>query len=398
MNSCTPRQPRLNRGHTLIELMTAIVIGMLLVLAAFQVMASFEGNKRSSTAMNDALQSGSYGLYEIDKLVRSAGTGISRYGAIAGFGCLLNYTPALSATTVSGGSAPALPTPFATTVGGTTGIKVRLAPAIVFPGASTVEAGSGTTGSDALLLMLGGAGYGEVPIPITEASGPTVDSTVGFSAGQWVLVGPSGISQCLITQVAAGYTFSASNVVLPLSATTVGAKSVAALDYAVGLGGGTAANFVMYGVNPADDSLYSFDMLNGDGATAQKVSDDVVLIRAVYGVDPTNSGTLTWTLPAAGAVVGGVTYSFSPAGLLDGSAGANTALKSIRAIRVAVVVRAPLFEKSASNLSATSIPLFSSIPAAQQANAVSTTWAVPTLKNYRYRELETTIPIRNGFF
>ncbi len=58
------------RGHTLIELMVAIVIGMILVIAAFSVMATFEGGKRTTTAMNDALQSGNFGLYEIDKLVR----------------------------------------------------------------------------------------------------------------------------------------------------------------------------------------------------------------------------------------------------------------------------------------------------------------------------------------
>ena len=88
--SITMRQ---NRGHTLIELMVAIVIGILLVLGAFTVLASFEGRKRTTTAMNDALQSGGFGLYQVDKMIRSAGTGLGKYATMSGYGCALNYTP-----------------------------------------------------------------------------------------------------------------------------------------------------------------------------------------------------------------------------------------------------------------------------------------------------------------
>ena len=90
-----------------------------------------------------------------------------------------------------------------------------------------------------------------------------------------------------------------------------------------------------------------------------------------------------------------------PADLLDGSTAADTALKSIRAIRVAIIVRAPLNEKDATNLlqnsSGGNVPVFASLSAATQANTVSFNWDVPA-GNFRYREIETTIPVRNGLF
>ena len=85
-NNATTRKPARECGHTLLELMIAILIGMLLVLGAFSVMAAFEGNKRTTTAVNDAMQAGNYGLFTIDKLIRSSGSGLAHYATIAGWG------------------------------------------------------------------------------------------------------------------------------------------------------------------------------------------------------------------------------------------------------------------------------------------------------------------------
>ena len=141
------------------------------------------------------------------------------------------------------------------------------------------------------------------------------------------------------------------NVVAPLSATTVGSKTLATNDYVLGLGKGTAANFMLYGVDGNSDTLRTLDLLNSNlGASAvQNVSDDVVIMRAVYLVQVTSADTLTWTNPVAGVALTSGTYDYSPAGLLAGTAAASSALQGIRAIRVALIVRAPLDEKSSLN-------------------------------------------------
>jgi type IV pilus assembly protein PilW len=387
-NVCIVRR---DGGHTLIELMVAIIIGLIMVLASFQVLATFEGHKRTTTAMNDALQSGSFGLYTLDKLVRSSGTGLVQSASFA-YGCQLNYTPTGGTAIVSG--VTSLPTPFNGVVG-STALPLRLAPAVIFPGATAYP--SATAPSDVFLLMSGGAGYGEVPISIT---GPptstllTVESTVGLRATDWVLIGSNGVPACTVTPVVS----TLSNVVLTLN----GAASLSSYSngYVVGLGSAQAASFVMYGVG-ANNSLYNVDLLNSNLTTAQLVSDDIVMLRAVYGVDPGATGSLTWTRPSAGVVIAGITYDYSPAGLLSGATAATTALRSIKAIRAAVVVRAPLSERADASdttigtghaVNAGTYTLFSALPA-----AVRATWTVPAgQEGYRYRVLEGTIPLRNA--
>jgi type IV pilus assembly protein PilW len=390
-------------GHTMIELMVAIAIGVLLLLAAFQTMAVFEGNKRTTTAINDAMQSGNFGMFEIDKLIRSAGTGVTQYSNLAGYGCALNYLASGSGTvTVSGGvvSSGALPGPFAGTAGIAGLPPLRLAPAVIFPGAAAAGVGS-NSGSDVLMVMLGGAGYGESPVAISKIVGNShiLDSTVGFVANEWVLIGPLGLGQCLITQVAPAYAYNADNVVVPTNAVTIGSATAVANDVMVplGLGAGQGANFMMYGVDPSSSSLVSLDLLNSTLASTsvQTVSDDIVAVRALYGHNLNGVGTLYWTYPVSGVTANSGTYDFSPAGLLAGDTNASTVLKSIKAIRVSMMVRVPLSEKAAAS-SQSSYLQFDNLFNSDSTQVPSTTWYVPTGSTYRYRVIETTIPVRNG--
>lgn len=383
-------------GSTLIELMVAIIIGLIMVLASFQVLAVFEGHKRTTTAMNDALQSGGFGLYSLDKLARSSGTGLVQATSFA-YGCPLTYTSGGAATVAAGTVSVNLADPFANVVGLGGGL-LRLAPAVIFPGASSSPADPAQP-SDVFMLMSGGAGFAEVPIPITpipliSSVLITVDSTVGLHASDWLLVGGPGLG-CTITPIVSV----ASNVALTLNGTypMVPYASGAVVD----LGNGPAASFMMFGVS-SDYGLYSLDLLNSNLTTVQKVSDDIVTMHAVYGVDPGATGTLTWTKAVAGVVIGGNTYNYSPAGLLSGLPAATTALRSIKAMRVALIVRAPLSERwDASDapivgnaISAGTYTMFSTLPV-----GVQTTWTVPVgLNTYRYRVLEGTIPLRNASF
>ncbi len=393
---------RHTHGHTLIELMIAIAIGVILVLAAFQVMATFEGHKRTTTAMNDSMQAANFGLYQLDLLTRSGGTGLTQVRKYA-TGCLPSYTPGAGSAVTNG--VVSLPDIFGGIVGTTT-LPLRLAPAVIFPGTAT----------DAVMLMSGGAGFGEVPVKFTTAAAGSqlqLDNTIGFFPGDWVLVSgnaanPTTAGACLITQVASTYAAetaenSLGNVALPLRDASVGSVTLASFGanaLVTDLGSGTNASFLLYGVDGTQFALESVDLLNAP-ATVQRVADDVVLLRAVYGTNASANGygALTWVNPAG---------DYAPANLLDGSSAAATRLAGIKAIRVAIIVRSALPERwdasdqaigtgtAASNqINNGTYPIF----AALNSTAVATAWIVPgTATNYRYREVEATIPLRNAYY
>jgi len=411
----------MSRGHTLIELMIAIVCGMVLVLAAFKVLADFEGGKRTTTAMNDALQSGNIGLFEIDKLIRSAGTGMTQYARVVGYGCSLNYTPTGGGLITSGVINGPLPSPF-TNVIGTSAAPLRLAPAVILGGTmsaigSSDAAATTPATSDALLFMLGGAGFGEIPVAVSNANAPpTLQSIVGFGPNDWVIDGGASLGDCMISKVSATFAaggpgkanWTSSLLQLPLATgNTVGNKTLAVNDYILDLGNGAAANFLLFGVDSNSATLRSIDLLNSDPkAQSLNVSDDVVLMKAVYQVDPDKTGTGSWVKPGGTFSASSGTYNYSATSgancLLCGTSSANLALQGIKAIRIALVVRAPIQENAnqaqniSVNFSGQSYLLFGGLPTAMQF-----TWYAPQStasqpQNYRYRVIETTVPIRNN--
>ena len=64
-------------GFSLIELLVAMIIGLIVSLAVYTVLTTFEERKRTSTSVNDISQSNTYALYLLDKKLRSAGSGFS---------------------------------------------------------------------------------------------------------------------------------------------------------------------------------------------------------------------------------------------------------------------------------------------------------------------------------
>ena len=74
---------RTQKGVTLVELMVALVIGAITVLAIQQVMAMFEGQKRASTGGADAQVNGAIALFTLEREIRQAG-----YGLFTGEGSL----------------------------------------------------------------------------------------------------------------------------------------------------------------------------------------------------------------------------------------------------------------------------------------------------------------------
>lgn len=75
----TPRKPRLalHAGFSLVEVMVAMVIGLLGIIVMMQVFSAVEKQKRTTTGGDDAINSGSIALYGVERDIRQSGWGIN---------------------------------------------------------------------------------------------------------------------------------------------------------------------------------------------------------------------------------------------------------------------------------------------------------------------------------
>lgn len=393
------------RGLTLVELLVALVIGLVVVLAVTSVVTVGEAHKRSTTSTNDMGQSGSYAAYAIDRLLRSAGSGFAQTGTRGVFGCRLSAARKIgaTATTILPRTASAFPAPFDTLLGGAGAAaagNLRVAPFLIAKGAT---AGA----SDTLVVMGGNAAAGDVPRRIRSGfpgnDNLRLDNTIGLANGDIGLVSiDNGTfdSDCLIEQVnvtdATAFA-AAGNEVLPMGGryfTSTGATTSLATLAAGGTAlftplGNVGANnlqFQLIGVN-ANRTLVAYDLLRAagtgsdegtDASAMQALADGVVALYAVYGVDTDSNGTAdTWIDPAAtGYAIG--TLMLAP-----------DTMRHIVAARVALVMRGSLYEKEP--VTKASLTIFEDLGTTKQ----RTLNIAASDRNFRYRVIDTTIPLRN---
>lgn len=385
--------PRGQRGVTLIELMVAVVIGLVVTLAVTGLLIFSEANKRTTTSNNDMGQTGAYAAYALDRAVRSAGSGFTQSWSLAGaFGCRLNATLPATPNLPRGSAFPA---PFSTAfLGGASGsANLRVAPVLI--GKNQSDAGS-----DVLVTMGGNAGAGDVPRLILSRG--TADNllrlsgTAGLVEGDVGLVSANGTTDCLLEQVHAGTAFadSSGNDVLPLGgtyytasgvATTLATLAASGSAYFTPLGNATANNmaFQMFGVG-ANHMLFSYDLLMGNASdSAQAVADGVAEMHALYGLDTNADGVLdTWVDPgAAGYDI--ATMMTTPA-----------KARQVVAVRIALVLRSANYEKenASGELPApATLTLFKDLASSLQQTVTLST----AEQHYRHRVVESTIPLRN---
>jgi len=380
------------RGVTLIELMVAVVIGLLLLAVIASVMVTSESNKRATTSVNDINQSGNYATFMLDTWVRGAGSGFGQTAARS-YGCPLSATK--SSTQILPRT-EALPAPFASL-----STTIRLAPVLIVPDATTPGV-SGKT-SDAIFVMEGAAGGAEGYSPVQATPGTdsvTLKNTVGFSGGDLVLLvdqvdSSSNTSSCIVDQVTSGFTGS-DETSLPLSGTyhTGGSSLTAMTDSTVlaDLGNITNSNPPRFSVIGVGDNnvLYVYDLLQTGSSPLMALTDGVFEMHALYGVDTDSDETIDeWVSPSSGS------YAYSI--LSNGSSTSAGLLQNIKAIRIGLILRSPLKEKLDSDGNPTtstpdSITLFSDLDTSLQYTRSFTT----TEKQYRYRTVEVTIPVRNN--
>lgn len=368
-------------GFSLIELLIALVVGLLASMAVYSVMSVSESRKRTTTSVNDIDQAGAYALYQLDQEVRNAGSGLGMayndyQDVTSTFGCPLHAA--------KGGAqvmpAATFPAPFAS-VGNT----VRLAPIVILNG----TAGAG---GDVIIAMSGSGGIAEIPTKFSSSTSNllqlSLENIVGFRAKDLVLLLDSASTQpCFISQVNTTFVAEANKSVLPLAGTyyqgTIAGNTItSAQTFAINLG--QSPSFTMLGVG-TNNTLFKYDLLKASAATADDANpavfvENIYQMQALYGVDIDGDdavASITWVPP---------TGNYSAANLLNGSATAAARLATIKAIKIGLVLRTDLDEtKTVSN---DKLTLFSDTTSPITVDLSPVT--------YRYRAFEATIPLRNN--
>jgi len=332
--------PEHHRGFTLVEVMVAMVIGMLGLIIMMQVFSAAEGQRRATTGSGDAQSNGAMALYALQRDIRQGGYG---FNAVNTFGCPL-----------------ALPAPASRTL-------AQLAPVIINPPTADVPAGDANT--DTLLIAYGnneGPPEGDV---ITAVNGSllAVAAATNYRTGQQVIAAPSApTAGCALTLTAVGTPVTAPNV--PVSDAT------GAVDGGTLFNLGTAPRFLAYAVRGGNLTVCDYLTANCSAAANYiAIANNIVSLRAQYGHASTDvSGVDSWD-------------QITPADANQATLACLWARTS--ALRIAIVARNSQLERDQITAVA---PTWSGSAGAALTLSGRANW-----QNYRYKVFETIIPIRN---
>ncbi len=345
-----------SQGFTLVEVMVAMVIGMIGLIVMMQVFSVAEGQRRTTTGSGDAQSNGAIALYALQRDIRQGGYG---FNALNAMGCPLT-----------------LPAPASRTL-------TQLAPVVI-----NADVPAGDDNSDTLLVTFGnneGPPEGDV---VTAVNGSliAVSTAVNYRVNQWVVAAPSApLNGCALTlaQVTA---VAAPNVTIASSGAVDGGTlfnlgdNPRILAYAVRAGKLTVCDYRLADCGAdctaADDTC---------SASWVPIANDIVSLRAQYGHASTaTSGVDSWN-------------QSTPED--DASQAALACLWArTSALRIAVVARnsqpdpnpLPVNEDEDHN---DRPPLWAGSGGDGAPNIALSARA--NWKNYRYKVFETVIPLRN---
>jgi type IV pilus assembly protein PilW len=336
---------------------TVSIIGTLAIMAAF---ANFEGRKRTTTSGDDAQQSGSYALYQLEREIRTAGSGIAQGKNYSVWGCAINSLPSSALPAPFNVAALHLPT------------KAMALPILI---------AAGGTSSDVIIANGGNPSMQVFKVGVTSAPDNTA-ITVGNSFGilqNDYLLGTLANGSCELGQVSA---ITGNSLTLAAATTQVTglANAINVFDL------GPQPVMSLFGVDTTQNALVEFDQLqraaNG-GATGVPIADGIVQLKALYGISngtaPTNVVD-QWVQP---------TGTWAISALTANTAAAATAVSQIKAIRIVVVAESRLPERTSDYVGHTSLTLFPDLAPALQ-------YSVPIQPQFRYKIYDTTIPMRNA--
>ena len=351
---------RLNRGVGLIEVMISIIIAMLLVLVIYQVYEISEGQKRTITAGSDAQQNASFGLYALGRDLAMAGNGIaSAADKLKDCSFDLPLPPGLSA-----------PHPLQ---------SLRPMPVVI-------EHFDDADVPDKITVFYGGSGSLSTPVQFQTPQATTADpyivrAPVGFNAND-VVAAVDG-ARCTLSKVNVvgvdgnGYATLTRTPIPGVVDVAYGAPTAALIN----LGQLPSIGRITYTVDTQTRTLRTQNQFSNDmqaTTTPAPVINDVVNLKAQYGLDTDNNGDIdAWQDATDGSIWSAANLPNQPL----------ATLRQIRAVRIAIVTRSAQYEKE----EVTTGPL----------SILDDTVSMPLSaddKHYRYKILETVVPLRNALW
>ena len=350
-------------GLSLVELMVAVVIGLVGILAMTQAYLTSDRFNRSTTGEGSAQTGGLIALYQMERDVRMAGYGIANSTAL-GCGTIdWYYNPSYSATIQSGSPLPVL----------------RLAPVTIT---------TNGTNPDSVSVMFSTASERLLPTLVTSfnaaASEVTADGVYGFKSGDMVvLVNSSGTTRCTMGKITAVQSgpqklVLAPGASVPYNPVAWGSfpKTYASGDLILNLGNPVIRT---YSINNNKLSVTD-SLLQVAGAVPLDIVDSIVDLRAQYGLD---NGA------ASGTADDGRVDEYS-----NVTPTTTAGWQQVLSIRMGVLARIGVYEKPTTGSTC-------------DATTTARTWSGGTFTKldvtttssedrcYRYRVFETTIPLRN---
>ena len=278
---------RRQRGMTLVELMVAMLLGLVTTYFISQVFAVAEGQKRTATFGTDAQVNGSVALDTLRRRVMSAGYGV--VSAPSALGCPITGRYGTSGTTTA---APSM----------------TLAPLVITPG------GSASAPSDSITLLTSTKSSFSAPVKTTamHGSGDAYASFVivegssdGIKEGDTILAIPtdwSATNKCLLLTVkqdtsVPDTTLSRLRIPHVASPSASSWNATNSSDWpAAGFGQDSLiVNFgnpqrVIYSIS--GDSLMAQTWTQAGIGGLEALNSGIVLLKALYGRDTDGNGTV----------------------------------------------------------------------------------------------------------
>jgi type IV pilus assembly protein PilW len=356
-----PLARRTAAGFSLVEIMVGMVIGMLGLIIMMQVFSLSESQKRATTGGGDAQSSGAIALFGLQRDVRQAGFGTSDPKLV---GCSVTLRTGVTVTSFA---------PVTINHAAITGQDANTDTLLVTYGGS-----NGSPQGDTITTQPASAGTAVSP-DIYAMATPT-----SFTAGDQVIATPQiRATPCnlSVAGVASIGTGNAANVIVTAGSGVtnmtngtlfnLGPQSnVKVLAYAIRGGNLTLCDYM---ANNCGDAAN-----NNNAAIWVPIANNVVSLKALYGHD-TNTP------------MDGIADEFN-------STSPTTACGWVKVfgLRLALVARNATFEKTAVTTAAALAwdGDTASNAAAVAANDIDLS-ADANWQNYRYRVLQTVVPLRN---
>ena len=384
---------RAARGFSMVELMVAMTIGLIGVIIIFQVFETSEGVRRTTIAGGDAQQNGAIALYSLEHDLRNGGMGV-------------NDTPYAGCNIVGYDSARS--TPNFPTAGNT----MVLAPVQITFGADAQT-------PDSISVFYGSqiqiANSTTLAANMTSPTSQLVLQTrFGYRLGDLLLVSEPG-KNCVFMEVTG----------LPTTSGDTNKVNHDTLTYSLSGGASVGSRF-----NPAGGMGVTYDGVNTSSVARVfnlgNLHDDLnfpasqnvtVPVYNTYAISSSktltvqNEFVISGGVPAVNAVADNIVHMRAEYGLDDGAGGtANDGIvdhyvsdvsgipnwpQVVIAVHIAVVARSAQPEIGSGGVgtcdSTTTAPSWSGGGGARSFDLS----ADPNWQCYRYRTFETTVPLRN---